>query len=387
MTIRKLGLDIGNSSVKGALLTDENALLGEIDQPSVISQISDSKYLTFPNTNDFYFQILDSRLNHFDDIIAIGQKALDLPQHQEYDVATTSYKTGDPITSAMLFGSLISQMDKLEDLTLKVAVTIPIVEAKRIGLAAKYQHDLEGVHHIRVWRADNQSPQDLMFNIVSVRILNEGQAGFFGLLDTTDAKFQNEMDAVYEYLGEEENPIKDLDDFIVVDIGEGTTDVSVFRHKKFNPDYSFSIVSGIGNILENARNLAAREQLTIESRKDLQQLIEHANKRQKSRRDKWMTYVKPNEDSFSDEVVETITKAFGVRDYFDAIIFMGGGFSALCGYEVKDNSVLIRDNTLFNKLDAQLKRLNKTADLVFGVPAPYARTSNRRGLMQVLTIM
>lgn len=386
--IRKLGLDIGNSAVKGAMLDDSNRLLNDIENPSVVSQIVDEKYLTFPNETDFYLQILDSALPHFDGIVAIGQKAMDLPQHQEYDVATTSYKTGDPMTSALLFGSLVGAMSEIEDVNVKLTVSIPIVEAKRLGLAAKYQKQLSGSHTIRVWRSDQTAAKDITVNIIAVRIVNEGQAGFFGLLDTIDKPFELTMDNVYSALGEQTSPIKDLEDFIVVDIGEGTTDISVFKHKKFNPDYSFSITSGIGNILENARTLASREQLTIDSRKDLQRVIESTNKRQEKRREKWMRYVKPNNSAFVSEVAETIAKAYGSSDYFDAIIFIGGGFSALTGYKLNDlGQIEMRDHELFDKINEKLDALNKTCDLMFGVPIPYARTSNRRGLVQLLTIM
>src|SRR5699024_7307460 len=159
---------------------------------------------------------------------------------------------------ALLICSLIVAMIEIYDVNVKLTVSIPIVEAKRLGLAAKYQKELAGSHTIRVWRSDQTAAKDITVNIIAVRIVNEGQAGFFGLLDTIDKPFELTMNNIYNALGEQTSPIKDLEDFIVVDIGEGTTDISVFKHKKFNPDYSFSITSGIGNILENARTLASR---------------------------------------------------------------------------------------------------------------------------------
>ena len=32
-----------------------------------------------------------------------------------------------------------------------------------------------------------------------------------------------------------------FEDFLIVDIGEGTTDLAVFRNKRFNPDFSYSV--------------------------------------------------------------------------------------------------------------------------------------------------
>ena len=58
----KLGLDIGNSTVKGALLDDENTLIANIKFPSVVTKVADSKYLSYPYEEDFYIQVVDSAL-------------------------------------------------------------------------------------------------------------------------------------------------------------------------------------------------------------------------------------------------------------------------------------------------------------------------------------
>lgn len=384
----KMGLDIGNSAVKGAILGADNTLLAEIESPSMISCIPDSKYLTFENEQDCYFQILDSKLEHFDEITAVGQKALDLPQHQEYDVFSSNYKTGSKLTAHLLFGALINNLTDLADLELKLAVSIPIVEAKRIGLVSSYYNKLIGTHRLRILRADHPQGYQITINITAAKIVNEGQAGFFGLLDTMDQQFQGVMNNVYSSLGETTNPIRDLEDFIVVDIGEGTTDISVFKHKKFNPDYSFSLTQGIGNILENARALAAREQLLIDSRKELQHVLDSTSRRQESRRRRWESYVRPNVTAFIDQLTDIIIRTYGNNDYFDAIIFLGGGFTALTGYGFDLSQQLTsKQEQLFDVLRQKLKQTNKTCDLIFGLPAPYARSSNRRGLTQLLTIM
>ena len=131
---------------------------------------------------------------------------------------------------------------------------------------------------------------------------------------------------------------------------------------------------------------AQRKRLTIESRKDLQRVIESTNTRGQKRREQWMAFVEPKEEAFIQTVVDTIVKAYGNRDYFDAIIFFGGGFSALTGYDVDMGSVTMRSTRLFDELDRQLSELNKSVDLVFGVPqgqTNYSQTINQRGLMQV----
>lgn len=378
----KLGIDIGNSRVKGALLEDNNVLAAIINFPSAVTHISDEKYLTYPHVNDFFIQVLDSKLEHYDGIVAVGDKAVDLPGYQEFDVASTSYKTNHPMTTSMLFGSLAANIDVAE-ISLKLAVSIPIVESKTLGLVKDYRDRLEGDHTIRVFR-DNRT-LDILIHIEMAIVSNEGQAGFLGLLDTVDKPFRAAINAVYASLGEEEDPVDTLEDFIVCDIGEGTSDISVFRNKKFNPDYSFSVTQGIGNLLEDAISNAKREKLTIESRKDLQHVLESTNKRQLKRREQWLEYVTPTETAFINTIVDTIIKAYGSRDYFDAIIFVGGGFSALTGYHIELGQVEIRNPRLFEVLEARLKELNKDVSLVIGVPAPFSQTINQRGLMQILT--
>lgn len=378
----KLGLDIGNSKVKGAMLDDNNILKHVIGFPSAVNHISDAKYLTYPHMEDFYIQVLQSPLRHYDDIVAVGDKAVDMPDYEEFDVMSTSYKTNHPMTTSLLFGAIAQSVDA-EEVTVTLAVSIPIVESKTIGIAKDYKEKLEGDHVIRVFRENKTF--DMTIHIALAIVSNEGQAGFLGLLDTVDKPFRTAINTVYASLGEDEDPVGSFEDFLVCDIGEGTTDISVFRNKKFNPDFSFSITRGIGNLLEDAMANARKEQLTIESRKDLQHVIESTNKRQAKRREQWEAYVKPTENAFIDKIVDTIVQAYGNRDYFDAIIFFGGGFSALTGYTVDMGKVVMRDDRLFTQLASRLKDLNKTVSITMGVPSPYSQTINQRGLTQILS--
>lgn len=382
----KLGLDIGNSKVKGAYLTDDNRVQAMINMPAAITHVQSEEYVTFSNPGDQYVKVLDSALAHYDTIIAFGQKAIDLPNYQEFDVESSSYKTNHPMTTSLFFGSLVGQLGDETEIDVKVAVSIPIVESKTINLRTEYTELLEGTHVVRLYREDET--RDVTVNITRAIVTNEGQAGFFGLMDTVDKSFRRDIATVYQTLGEEDDPLPTLEHFLVCDIGEGTTDISVFRNKKFNPDYSFSITQGIGNLLEDAIADAQRKRLTIESRKDLQRVIESTNTRGQKRREQWMAFVEPKEEAFIQTVIDTIIKAYGNRDYFDAIIFFGGGFSALTGYDVDMGSVTMRNTRLFDELDRQLSELNKSVDLVFGVPqgqSNYSQTINQRGLMQVLT--
>lgn len=375
----KFALDIGNSTVKGSVLDDNNHLLNTITEPSAVNYISDEKYLTF-NNDEFYFKVESSNLNHSDKITAVFTKAIDLPDYLEYDVESTSYKANHEITTALLFGSILQHINESTDV--KLAVSVPIVEAKSIELLKTYRNLLLGEHTLTKYTKD--STISITITVEDVVVLNEGQAGFLGMLDSNDEVFASTMSELYNALGEEESPIADFEDFLIVDIGEGTTDLAVFRNKKFNAEYSYSVTRGYGNLLEDAISNANRENITIESRKDLQKLLTTTNKRRASRRDKWLPYVEPTKDRFVDTVVDTIIKTYANRDYFDAIIFLGGGFTALTGYTVQDNEITTRDNTLFERLDEKLKINKKDADLIFGIPEPFAQSINDRGLVQVL---
>ena len=375
----KFALDIGNSTVKGSVLDDNNHLLNTITEPSAVNYISDEKYLTF-NNDDFYFKVELSKLNHSDKITAVFSKAIDLPDYLEYDVESTSYKANHEITTALLFGSILEHVNESTDV--KLAVSVPIVEAKSIELLKTYRNLLLGEHTLTKYTKD--SAISITITVEDVVVLNEGQAGFLGMLDSNDEVFASTMIGLYKALGEEESPIADFEDFLIVDIGEGTTDLAVFRNKKFNAEYSYSVTRGYGNLLEDAISNANRENITIESRKDLQKLLTTTNKRRMSRREKWLPYVEPTKDRFVDTVVDTIIKTYANRDYFDAIIFLGGGFMALTGYSVQDNKIITTDNTLFERLEEKLKINKKDADLIFGIPEPFAQSINDRGLVQVL---
>lgn len=375
----KFALDIGNSTVKGSVLDDNNHLLNTITEPSAVNYISDEKYLTF-NNDEFYFKVESSNLNHSDKIAAVFTKAIDLPDYLEYDVESTSYKANHEITTALLFGSILGHVNESTDV--KLAVSVPIVEAKSIELLKTYRNLLLGEHSLIKYTKEGSSL--IKLNVLDVVVLNEGQAGFLGMLDSNDEVFASAMEELYNALGEEESPIADFEDFLIVDIGEGTTDLAVFRNKKFNAEYSYSVTRGYGNLLEDAISNANRENITIESRKDLQKLLTTTNKRRATRREKWLPYVEPTKDRFVDTIVDTIIKTYANRDYFDAIIFLGGGFTALTGYTVQDNEITTRDNTLFERLEEKLKINKKDADLIFGIPEPFAQSINDRGLVQVL---
>ena len=381
----KLGLDIGNSTVKGALLDDENTLIANIKFPSVVTKVADSKYLSYPYEEDFYIQVVDSALEHFEGITAIGEKAINMPGYQEFDVTSTSYKANNPITTALLFGALAEHVTEDGQVDLKLAVTVPIVEAKTLGLIQQYNELLTGQHVVMIYR--QSGIVRMVVNVEQTMVLNEGQAGFLGLLDNSDAHFRDAMTKVYESLDEDTDPVGSFEDFLIVDIGEGTTDLAVFRNKRFNPDFSYSVTRGYGNLLEDAISNASRENLTIESRKELQKVLESTNKRRAERRELWEHYVTPTKAAFVDTVVDTILKTYGSRDYFDAIIFLGGGFSALTGYTVDIGQVLTRDESIFRELQKRLKANQKSAELIFGVPAPYSQGINERGLKQVLSRM
>ena len=100
----------------------------------------------------------------------------------------------------------------------------------------------------------------------------------------------------------------------------------------------------------------------------------------------WEHYLLPQKQAYIDEIITTLLKAYGKQSFLDAVIFLGGGFGALTGYDVaEDGSIVSADDYLFSTLTATMKKNHKEAGIVFGVPSPYAQTVNSRGLMQVLS--
>lgn len=385
MKTLKIALDIGNSAVKGSVLDKNNKLIKNILIPSAINTVADEKYLHFTEFAKRFVEVADTPLEHPEGIIAIGEKALELPNYQQYDVGSTSNKANHEITTSLLFGIISDTVKKTdEEIDVILGVSIPINESKILNLTDNYKNLLEGTHKIKIYHEDG--PRDLTINIKSAQILNEGQAGFLGLLDTIDEGFRKTMNDMLRDLDETEDAVTSLEDFLVVDIGEGTTDLAVFRNKRFNPEYSYSITKGYGNLLEQAMAKAEREGITIESRKQLQGLLSTTNKRRMDQKKMWEGYLAVEKSDYIDELVQTILKAYGRQSYFDAIIFLGGGFSALTGYHVDVNGkIKVDDDTLFTELENLLQRNMKVVDLTFGIPDPFSQSINNRGLMQILT--
>lgn len=380
----KIGLDIGNSSVKGGILSEQNALLKSILVPSSVNYMHDARTLSYPDANTRYVQILESPLSHADEIAAIGTRAMELPGYQQFDVGSTSYKTDHELTASLLYGIIGDLAGSANEISIVLSVSVPIVESKTFGLVEQYQAKLTGTHKIRLYEA--AGVRDVLIHIQTAKVLNEGQAGFFGLLDTQDKRFHQTMNTLYAALGEQPTMIPALEDFLVVDIGEGTTDLAIFRNKRFNPEYSYSVTKGYGTVLELAIADAEREGITIESRKVLQSLLTTDNPRRKTQKEMWAKYVAPQKQAYVDEIISTLLKAYGRQSFLDAIIFLGGGFTALTGYGVADDGTIKNaDDYLFTQMKAVMTKNHKEAGVIFGVPAPYAQTVNSRGLMQVLT--
>ena len=89
---------------------------------------------------------------------------------------------------------------------------------------------------------------------------------------------------------------------------------------------------------------------------------------------------------YYENAANTILKTYGRQSYLDAIIFLGGGFSALTGYGLSDyGQIQMTDSHLFDQTNKLLEKNHKTAGMIFGVPVPYAQSINSRGLMQVLS--
>ena len=375
----KIGLDIGNSSVKGVILSEQNALLKNILVPSAVNYLHDERTLSYPDANTRYVQVLESPLAHSDEIAAIGTRAIELPGYQQFDVGSTSYKTDHELTASLLYGIIGDIVGSASEISIVLAVSVPIVESKTF-----HQNKLTGDHKIRLYEAAGS--REVLIHVQTARVLNEGQAGFFGLLDTQDKTFRRTMDMLYAVLGEQSTMIPTLEDFLVVDIGEGTTDLAIFRNKRFNPEYSYSVTKGYGTVLELAIADAEREGITVESRKTLQNLLTTDNPRRKTQKEMWQKYVAPQKQAYIDEIITTLLKAYGRQSFLDAIIFLGGGFTALTGYNVADDGMISNaDDYLFTQLKATMAKNHKEAGIIFGVPGSYSQTVNSRGLMQVLT--
>lgn len=384
MKVLKVGLDIGNSSVKGVILSEQNAMIKNILIPSSVNYLHDERTLSYPDPNTRYVQILESPLAHSTEIAAIGDRAMELPGYQQFDVGSTSYKTDHELTASLLYGIIGDLVSSTSQIGIVLAVSVPIVESKTFHLVEDYEKKLAGDHKIRLYEATGT--RDVTIHIQTAKVLNEGQAGFFGLLDTQDKTFRHTMDTLYNALGEQSSMIPTLEDFLVVDIGEGTTDLAVFRNKRFNPEYSYSVTKGYGTVLEMAMADAEREGITVESRKALQNLLTNDNPRRKAQREMWEKYVTPQKQTYIDEIIATLLKAYGRQSFLDAVIFLGGGFTALTGYNVaEDGSMSNADDYLFTELNAVMTKNHKEAGIIFGVPGSYAQTVNSRGLMQVLT--
>ena len=110
----KLALDIGNSKLKGDILADDNTLLHHIFMPSTVIQVEE-QYHNYPGGDEFYVQILDSKLNHYDLPFAVGDNAMARPGYHQFDVTASTPKTDNQIATSLLFGALAEGLIEAND--------------------------------------------------------------------------------------------------------------------------------------------------------------------------------------------------------------------------------------------------------------------------------
>ena len=364
----KFALDIGNSAVKGAVLANDNSYIASIYNPSAVATIADPRHISYTSELDTFIQIISSPLKHTDHIYAVGQKALDLPDYKEFDVTSTSFKANHVLTTALLFGSIAPYLHG-NAVSSALAVSIPIVEAKSIGLQNEYKQLLQGSHVIRVYTM-NSEPQDITVHFGAVAVLNEGQAGFLGLLDTVDKDFRASMNTVYQTLGETSDPVGSFEDFLIVDIGEGTVNFPVFSDGMFSPDSSITFNQGYGTVLSRSLDRLVEKGYPFGSRKALADfLIQTPSKLNKTRHALVKAVVEEEMVAFAKEVCMQFIKVMSNAGAYTEVVYIYGGGAT----PMKD--------ILYPLIVETGKSLGQGAEIpILYLDSAYSRYLNRQGL-------
>lgn len=345
MTKLIAGLDIGNGYVKGSVYGND---FTRIDIPSSVAFLTDTndmKETNVKDTMDDIFNQLDvsfqSHLVEDSTRRLFGTRGLmsGMPI-DEFDVYSGVSKAHQSLAVILTLGCLAAKAmkdyytehKKLPEEVLKVNVRIAL--ALPIDEFMKYRKEYanrykEKNHIVEIHNFEQIVRVELHFE--DVQVVAEGQAAQKAI-NAKGEEFMEAMLADIRRMGEPLEGITAKDvlaasNSIGVDIGEGTVNFPVYQNGKFNPDASFSLEKGYGDVLNRALSRLNSQGYAFSSRKELQDFLNRTPSKLNANRYKKVQDVVDSEiTSFVTEVnlrFSQILKRVGT--YTEVVFVYGGG--------------------------------------------------------------
>lgn len=355
---------------------------------------------------DDYFQHL---IEHMDVSVAspavkqtgrflIGQSALNAHLHLNgFDVNSYGGKSKTDLAMILTLGFLANicvknayfNHEPIENQTLQMnvqmATALPVMEGKTRGVIDTYKARYLNNDHI-VELHNFEYSVKVKIHFVDVQVALEGEAAQFKLKYINSDLSQliandfanNYPDLVQQ--GIDPHNFSDAENFMGIDIGEGTTDLIVFTNGRVNEHVSTSLKQGFGNALEDAISELQRNGFNIDNRAALQDLINRpADKTglgiMKQNRAKMA--VRDQLNNLADAIVEETSKTLRQGSTgIDLIYVYGGG------------SVPMQLSNLRDQLREKTREFNAGMEIpIVWIDPQYAQYLNEAGLKVILDRM
>lgn len=394
-----LANDLGNGSMKLGF-NDRNwtvvpSIMANQRKQDVIAPISfDSQEQQDKYVNDLF--------NHMDVSVQspsvdttnrmfIGQAAADsnLMLHN-FDVNDFAGKSTTDLAMILTLSSVATQAVKqnyvnnnnqlASDIKVNVTMTtaLPIAEGKKPNVVEAYRQRYMNADHLVTFHNFAQLINvKIHFDLVVVAL--EGETAQYAIRKANPQLgqgIQNDFKKNYPQLAQAmgATPIYSVADTLGIDIGEGTTDMAVFSNGELNALASSSLNSGYGNVLEQAMADLHGQGFNINSRLELQQLINSpVSPLKQARQDKALAAVNAQLDQMANEILHQVSQVLRkVSNKVDVIYVYGGGSIPMA-------SVL--RNELMTKIKAFVGDID--VPIVF-IPSNYAQYLNDLGLNLIL---
>lgn len=268
------------------------------------------------------------------------------------------------------------------ELTVNVEMTtaLPIVEGRKNEAVDLLQERYVNNEHVVTFH-NFETPVNVTVNFVSAGVLLEGEVSYYAIEQATD-EFKKELKADLDKHNPDFNYITadqliDIENIIIVDIGESTTDKAVIEDGEIDTLKSNSLQQGYGTVLESAlEDLQSSGNVKYKTRVELQKaLAEKQSLVRRNKQEKMREIVEAKMKRLSQEIITSTEQTLQKAVRTELIVVLGGGAIPL-------------EPTL----RSGMMEMTKTADDETGLPVlfiseKYAQDLNRTGLEVMLEVL
>lgn len=401
--IMKAANDLGYGAVKADLEGEE------FNFPSVVAKES-AQNIPVPVEFDNKAE-MDAYMTHFTDHLDVTVSSTAVKEQGRYLVGNAAIESGLPTQkfdindytgksesdlSPILALSLIagkrvqeaySNGENLND-TLKATVNfvtdLPVSEISKQGIKDSYRDKYLNHSHTVTFH-NFKDPINVTINFNKVYVAVEGEVGQMYIMAGNDSNLLQGMKQDYEKhypdLAKEISfsEVNQSKNRVNIDVGAGTTDITIIINGKAVAHNSVSVPKGFGSVLEDAIDDLLNNNYAFETRDQLQEyLLADMTPMRARRRERVKQIVKRSYEPLIEKIVNEFSRAIRRAGADIEVVNVTGG-----------GSIPLRDSDLRDRLVDKLKSFTGGIDdiPVIWVPAGKAQTNNLDGLKMIVDII